>query len=228
MNAEQYAIRLVDYYYLQDLYTWYKTKPTSNVGKPIRPDVTDPNIVAGRLRSQEEKDNYLSGNSIDWVKEVLRTGHIQNYNLSLSGKSNRTSYFLSGSYNKEEGIAKNDDFKRLTLHTNIESRVTDWFTLGLTSSYSYRDYSGLEASLADARLASPLANNKIGSPNYDKYLTGETYMAYPLNNLYVDNKYIRNSLFLIGSAIITIPWVKGLSYELNYSNTYSNRNNNTF
>jgi TonB-dependent SusC/RagA subfamily outer membrane receptor len=54
MNAEQYAMRLVDYYYQQDLYTWYKTKPTSDVGKPVRPDITDPNIVAGRLRSQEE------------------------------------------------------------------------------------------------------------------------------------------------------------------------------
>ena len=228
MNAEQYAMRLVDYYYQQDLYTWYKTKPTSNVGKPIRPDITNPNIVAGRLRSQEEKDNYLSGNSIDWVKEVLQPGRIQNYNLSLSGKSNRTSYFLSGSYNKEEGIAKNDDFKRLTLHTNIESKVTDWFTLGLISSYSYRDYSGLAASLEDARSASPLANNKIGSPKYDMYLTSEIYMPYPLNNLYVDNNDIRNSLFLVGSAKITVPWVKGLNYEINYSSTYSNRNNNTF
>src|SRR4030042_2536637 len=37
MNAEQYAIRLVDYYYQQDLYAWYKTKPTSATGKPVRP-----------------------------------------------------------------------------------------------------------------------------------------------------------------------------------------------
>jgi len=159
---------------------------------------------------------------------VLRPAPIQNYNLSLSGKSGSTNYFLSGSYTKEEGIFKNDEFKRLTLHTNIESKVTDWFTLGLISSYSYRDYSGLEASLADARAASPLANNKVGSPNYDKYLTGELYMPYPLNNLYVDNSDIRNSLFLVGSAKITVPWIKGLNYELNYSNTYSNRNNEHF
>jgi len=37
MNAEEYAIRLIDYYYQQDLYTWYKTKPTSSAGKPVRP-----------------------------------------------------------------------------------------------------------------------------------------------------------------------------------------------
>jgi hypothetical protein len=44
----------------------------------------------------------------------------------------------------------------------------------------------------------------------------------------VNNSDIRNNLFLVGNAKVTVPWVKGLTYELNYSNTYSNRNNNTF
>ena len=228
MNAEQYAVRLVDYFYQQNLYTWYKTNPTSATGKPLRPDVTNRNIVAARLRTQEERDNYLAGNEINWVNEVKQIAPIQDYNLSLSGKGDRTSYFVSGSYTNEDGILQNDNFKRLTLRTNIESKVTDWLTLGLISSYSYRDYSGLEASLGGARAASPLANNKIGSPDYDMNLTGEVYMPYPLNNLYVDNKDIRNNLFLVGSAKIIVPWIKGLTYELNYSNTSSSGNNNTF
>ncbi|HSU49892.1 MAG TPA: SusC/RagA family TonB-linked outer membrane protein, partial [Segetibacter sp.] len=228
MDAEQYAIRLVDYYYEQDLYNWYKTKPTSSTGRPVRPDVTNRSVVAARLRSQEEKDNYMAGKSIDWVKEVLQPAPIQNYNVSFSGRSDRTTYFVSGSYTGEEGILKNDKFKRLTVRTNLESKVTNWFTIGLNSSYSYRDYSGLDASLSSARTASPLANNKIGSSKYDMYLTGEIYMPYPLNNLYVDNSDTRNSLFLVGTAKVTVPWIKGLTYDFNYSNTYSNRENNTF
>lgn len=228
MNAEQYAIRMVDYYYQQDLYAWYKTHPTSDAGKPAMPDVTDRTIVAARLRTQEERDNYLVGNEIDWVDEVTQVAPIQNYNVSVSGKSDKSNYFISGSYTNEEGIQLNDNFKRFTVRTNVESKITNWFTLGLNSSYSYRDYSGLEASLADARAASPLANNKIGSSNYDMFLTGEGYMPYPLNNLYVDNSDIMNNLFFVGRAKITVPWIEGLTYELNYSNTYSNRNNNTF
>lgn len=228
MDAEQYAIRLVDYYYQQDLYNWYKTKPASSVGRPARPDISNRSIVAARLRSQEEKDNYMAGNAIDWVKEVLQPAPIQNYNVSFSGRSDKTTYFVSGSYTGEEGILKNDKFKRLTVRSNLESKVTNWFTIGLNSSYSYRDYSGLEASLGSARTASPLANNKIGSSKYNMYLTGEIYMPYPLNNLYVDNSDTRNSLFLVGTAKITVPWIKGLTYDFNYSNTYSNRDNNTF
>jgi len=232
MNAEQYAIRLVDFYYQQSLYTWYKTKPTSDVGKPVRPDVNDRNIVAARLRTVEERENYLAGREINWVDEVLQTAPIQNYNLSFSGKTERSNYYISGSYAKEEGIQLNDQFSRFTIHSNVESKITDWLTIGLNTSYSYRDYSGLPADLGwdktGARAASPLANNKIGLPQYDMYLTGEAYMPYPLNNLYVDNKDIRNNLFLVGNAKVTVPWVKGLTYELNYSNTYQNRTNNSF
>jgi TonB-linked SusC/RagA family outer membrane protein len=232
MNADQYAIRLVDFYYQQSLYSWYKTKPTSEVGKPVRPDVTDRNVVAGRLRTQEERDNYLAGREINWVKEVLRTAPIQNYNLSFSGKSEKSNYFVSASFADEKGIQLNDQFSRFTIHSNVESKVASWLTIGLNASYSYRDYSGLPADLGwnqtGARSASPLANNKIGLPKYDMYLTGEAYMPFPLNNLYVNNSDIRNNLFLVGNAKFTIPWVKGLTYELNYSNTYSNRNNNTF
>ncbi len=228
MNADQYAIRLVDYYYQQDLYGWYKTNPTSDAGKPVRPDVTDRNVVAARLRTQEERDNYLNGNEINWVDEIQRVAPIQNYNVSMSGKNERSNYFVSGSYTDEKGILTNDNFKRFTTRINIESKVTDWISLGLVSSYSFLDYSGLEASLGAARSASPLANNKIGSADYDMFLTGETYMAYPFNNLFVDNEDTRNDLFLVASSKITVPWVKGLTYELNYSNTYANGNNNTF
>lgn len=228
MNGDQFAVRLVDYYYQQDLYKWYYTHPTSAAGKPVRPDVTDRNLVSKRLRTQEERNNYLAGNSINWVDEVTRIAPIQNYNLSFSGRTNRSNYFVSASYANEEGIQLNDKFSRFTVHSNVESKVTDWFTLGLITSYSYRDYSGLPASLENARAGSPLADNKIGLPNYDKYLTGEQYMPYPLNNLFIDNSDISNNLFLVGSGKITVPWVKGLTYDLNYSNTYSNRNNNTF
>ena len=228
MNAQEYAVRLVDYYYQPDLYSWYKTKPTGPEGKPVRPDVNNKELVAARLRTQEERDNYMAGNEIDWVDEITHIAPIQNYNINVSGKTTNSNYYVSGSYTNEEGILRNDKYSRFTLHSNLESKITDWFTLSVISSYSYRDYSGLNADLGHARSCSPLANNKIGQPVWDMYLTGEAYMPYPLNNLYVTNEDKRNSLFMVGSGKITVPWVKGLTYELNYSNTFLTRTNNSF
>jgi len=227
MNGEEYAMRLVDYYYQQDLYQWYYTNPTSEAGRPAYPDISDRTVVASRLRTQEEKDNYIAGNEIDWVDEATQVAPIQQYNLSYSGKSDRTSYYISGSYVNEEGILLNDAFSRLTFQSNVESKVNDWLTIGAISSYSYRDYSGIESDLWSARRASPLADNKIG-PNFDTYLTGELYMPYPMANLYADNSDIRNNFNLVGRTSITVPWVQGLSWNMDFSNNYFNRNNFEF
>ncbi len=228
MNAEEFAVRLLDWEHQEDVYAWYKTNPTSAAGRPPRPDVTNRQTVASYLRTYEEQQNYLAGNAIDWVKEVLQIAPMQNYNIGLQGSSDNSSYYMSASYSDVEGIQLNDEFKRITLRSNLESKVNNWFTIGLNASYSYRDNSGIAASLYNARVASPLVDNRIGRPDYEIYLGGELFQPYPLVNLFIDNSDISNELFAVGSAKIDIPWIKGLRYEFNYSHTYSTRNNNTY
>ncbi len=222
MNAEEYAVRMVDFYYQQSLYGWYATNPTSAVGKPVRPDITDRNVVALRLRTQEERDNYLAGNEINWVDEVMRSAApIQNYDLSVSGKTANTNYFVSGSYTNQQGIMLNDKFKRTTLHSSFENKVTDWLKIGLITSVSIRDYSGISTSLDDARNASPLANMfNANGISYPMYLTGEAYMPHPFMPLLEDDVDITTSIINTLSAKIDVPKIKGLTYEFNYSNTF--------
>ncbi len=228
MNADEFAVRLLDFSYQSQLYAWYATNPTSAADRPVRPDVNDPNVVANYLRTFEEKQNYLDGKSVDWEKEVLHTGSIQNYNASVQGSANNTSYYFSGSYSNAQGIQLNDKFKRITLRSNVESRLKSWLSLGVNVSYSHLDNSGIPASLTDARVASPLANNYIGQPKYDIYLGNELFQPYPLVNLYVDNSDISNELFAVGRAKISVPWVSGLNYELNYSHVYTTADDFTY
>ncbi|SEM07671.1 TonB-linked outer membrane protein, SusC/RagA family [bacterium A37T11] len=230
MNADQYAVRMVDYYYQQSLYAWYKTNPTSDAGKPVRIDITDRQAVSNSLRTEEEKTNYLAGNDIDWVDQVMRKHPIiQSYDLSFSGRSEKVNYYASASYVGEEGILVNDQFKRYTLNTKVDGSLTSWLNVGLNLNYSNRDYSGLNASLDAARKASPLANNDLASPDdYSTYLTGETYMIHPLGYTKATNVDQRNNFFYIASAKLTAPFLKGLTYDFNYSNTYYTEKNNTF
>jgi len=229
MNADEFATRLVDWSHQNLVYEWYGTNPTSVQGRPVRPDVTDRDLVATYLKTQEEKDNYLAGRSIDWVDEVLQIAPMQNYNLSLSGKSgDKVNYFVSGSYTDVEGVQLNDKYQRFTLRSNLTSDVNDWLTLSVNTTYSYTDNSGQPASLANARVASPLVNNYIGESSYDIFLGGELFQPYPLVYTKIDNSNIRNQIHLIGSANIKVPWIEGLSNEVNYSNRYTNTNNNTY
>ena len=233
MNGDQYALRMLDYYYQQSLYNWYGEyarglKEVSS--KPARPDASDREVVASYLRTREEMENYKAGNNIDWFDVVMRDKPvIQNYDVSYSGSTNKVNYYISGSYTGEEGIIVNDQWDRLTFNSKVDGKITDWMSVGFNVNYSYQDYSGREPAFVDVRKASPLANNDLESPDkYVVYLTGENYMPHPLGWTKIKNEDIRNSLFLVAGTRMEVPFVKGLSYDFNYSNTYRNRKNNSF
>jgi len=64
--------------------------------------------------------NYNSGVNTNWADEILRTGHLQDYNLSLSGGSKNATIFISGSYLKDEGTLLGQSFDRAALRINSE------------------------------------------------------------------------------------------------------------
>lgn len=79
----------------------------------------------------------------DWQDAVTRTGSWQDYNLGISGGSTTSSYLLSGSYYKNEGILIGNDFQRASLRINTEARKGR-FTFGenMVLSNSWGHYPG--------------------------------------------------------------------------------------
>ena len=47
-------------------------------------------------------------------------------NLSIQGGSNKTMYYVSGSYYFQDGITPRSEYNRYTFRSNLESRPTDW------------------------------------------------------------------------------------------------------
>jgi TonB-linked SusC/RagA family outer membrane protein len=231
MNGEEYAIRLVDFYYQQALYAWYAKMPTSDSdqgGKPVRGDITDRNFVASLIRTQEEKDNYLARKYVDWMKEIEQPAPIQNYDISVSGKTNKTNYYLSGGYSDQKGRVMGDQFNRTSIHTSLENKITDWITIGINSTYAHRDYGGMSASYSNAMRASPLVDVKDAQGNYPVVLALETEYTHPLQLTVVSNEDIRRNLFMLGYVKIEIPKIKGLTYDFNYSNNLSTSRDASF
>lgn len=230
MNAQQYAQRLVDYDYFQSLYNWYGNHPTGPNdfgGKPVHPGY-EQQAILDVLKSDDERENYLAGNEIDWIDEITRTAPLHNYDLSISGAGEGFNYYVSGSFTDQEGVLRGDEFTRSTVNTRVEGDLLDWFTVGLNSSYSHRDHSGLSAPMNHARNASPLASIYDQEGNYPVRFNGEFLMAHPLRFDHADNKDIRKNFFATGYAKIRLPWIPGLTYDFNYSHNNYSTSNKTF
>ncbi|SFT64529.1 TonB-linked outer membrane protein, SusC/RagA family [Algoriphagus locisalis] len=59
----------------------------------------------------------------DWQREALITGQIRNYELSMSGGDDRTTYFLSGSYNQQEATVSPVNFQRGTFAVKLATQA---------------------------------------------------------------------------------------------------------
>jgi hypothetical protein len=63
------------------------------------------------------------------------TGFLTNSRLSISGGGEKTSFYLAGSVRKEDGIVKNTGYKNNTIRLNLDHKVTDRISLGVSSTY---------------------------------------------------------------------------------------------
>lgn len=66
----------------------------------------------------------------DWQDEIFRTGQTKDVQLSVSGTTSRSTYYISGRYLDQTGIVINSKYKRYSIHSNLESKINDKITLG--------------------------------------------------------------------------------------------------
>lgn len=72
----------------------------------------------------------------DWQDEVTQNGSIQNYELSVSGGNEKTTFYLGSSYNVNEAVFKKVDFKRGTFKADIQNKATKKLTLNASLNLS--------------------------------------------------------------------------------------------
>lgn len=77
----------------------------------------------------------LLDQDFSWVDAAFRTGVVQDYYASVSGKSGKTSYFVSVDHYDEEGSLVNTSFQRSSARVNLSSALSDKVHLDVRLSY---------------------------------------------------------------------------------------------
>jgi len=80
--------------------------------------------------------NNLPPYDTDWQDAIFRPADIQNYQLSVSGGTDKTRYYISGGYFNQAGINIQSGFDRYNFKINLDQHVTDRFRLGTTLNLS--------------------------------------------------------------------------------------------
>ena len=72
------------------------------------------------------------GEGTNWQDEIYKTAVMSNHQISFSGSKDGTNYYISGGYVNQEGIVIGSGFKRYNFKTNIDTKIKNWLTVGVS------------------------------------------------------------------------------------------------
>ena len=99
------------------------------------------------LKFYAERPPDLQKQNYNWLKTIFKPAFMQNYYVSVSGKTDKNDYYFGASYYNENGTFLNTNFQRVnlrassTLHFNPKVSLTNTINIsGVTGkSYDYND-----------------------------------------------------------------------------------------
>ncbi|TDE18545.1 SusC/RagA family TonB-linked outer membrane protein [Dyadobacter psychrotolerans] len=80
--------------------------------------------------------NQVDVQRYDYQDEIYKTGLGTDNSISVSGGTDKTQYFASLSYLKNQGIIKGTDFQRYGLRVRLEQRLANWAKISAGVTYS--------------------------------------------------------------------------------------------
>lgn len=184
------------------------------------------------------KNQDANGNDIDtdWYDFVYRTGFATSNNLSVSGGTASTSYYLSLGRTDQEGMIQANSFERTNVRLNLDNKVNDWIRIGTNLNFANAineapntgslpgqafNTSGIaRLAFLSAPIVSPYlndgtfniaSNNQLGRLN-NLDAVGFTNAEFLIRN----NKFSSETNQLQGSIYANWEPIKGLNFRTNY------------
>ncbi|MDR3261265.1 MAG: TonB-dependent receptor [Tannerella sp.] len=174
---------------------------------------------------QYELDNYNAGRTIDWMDQVIRTGVIQNHNLSLSGGQEYAKYYVSADYMDQKGVVQGYDYKRYSIRTNVDVNPTRYLTFGTSSFIVAHNRDGGRANLLNTAAMSPYGRMYEDDGTLTRYpMYAEQLWSNPLlpTTLNPERRQFNVSVNGYAEADFGEIWkpLAGLKYKLNTGFSY--------
>jgi len=189
---------------------------------------------------------------INYLKELFILAPLNSHELSVSGKSGKTSFVMAGSYYDQQGVIQNTGYSRASVNANVSTEVSRYITTGISllAGHSSTDiigssgdgYGGNGGSVIRyAFFRNPAIPIRypdgswvdrpaeyFGEQVYDSFL-GDGYNPIGMAQL---NDHNRQDDNLLGKLMVDVNLLKDLKWTTNlgidYRNSYTRRFNPTW
>ena len=101
----------------------------------------NPNATLGNIVDYKGQKYTLRPD--DWLDAAYKSSLRQEYNVSVTAGTDKSSFYASFNYLDNEGITANSDYTRLTGRLRADYQVKEWLKVGANMSYTHFDANSL-------------------------------------------------------------------------------------
>ncbi len=171
------------------------------------------------------EDGYSAAQTTDWYKEIFRTALSHNYELGVSGGNDKTRFYISGNYNKTDGIIKHTGYTRATGRVNLSHDITKWLNISTKNTFSRNNYDQASTvAAANPSRSAMFLNPGVSPRDEDGNWVMDLPYGYPLYNIpqmLELNEYNAKVSNLITSNDLTVKFMEGLEFKSSYNVNYT-------
>jgi TonB-linked SusC/RagA family outer membrane protein len=157
----------------------------------------------------------------DWQDKIFQNGLSENYQASVSGKTESTNYYISAGYTAQEGAVRSSALERSNFKINLDQKINDNIKIGTRIAYTqYTDVDVNDNNNVNAGgvlLGALTTPSIIGIFNPDGSFTSNPFQNWenPLASTDGLEREFSSSRFL-GNVFLEANIFKGLKYKINY------------
>uniref|UniRef100_UPI003AB0C0D4 SusC/RagA family TonB-linked outer membrane protein n=1 Tax=Alistipes finegoldii TaxID=214856 RepID=UPI003AB0C0D4 len=128
----------------------------------------NPNATLGNRVVYNGQEYLLTPD--DWEDIAFRSSMRQEYNVSVSGATDRSTFYASFGYLNNEGITENSNMERYTARLKADYQAKKWLKVGANAGYANFTYNSLSADGQGNSSANLFAFTSSVAPIYPLYV----------------------------------------------------------
>lgn len=146
----------------------------------------------------------------DWLKEISRVGVLQNYDVSLSHATDKSTQLFSVGYKKSTGVLKYTDFQSLSTRLNSSYNFGKWVTVGENFALTYTDQVDCAPLENTLKICPTVPVYEVDGETFGGPVGGMSDRQNPMRELYHNRDNRLRIWRIFGNAYVDIKPTKGL------------------
>jgi len=156
----------------------------------------------------------------DWLDQISRTGFAQNYDLSISNGTEKSSALFSVGYKKTNGILKYTDFESISARMNTSYKINNIVTVGENATITYSNQVDCQPLENALKMAPTVPVYEEDGVTFSGPVGGMSDRQNPLRELYHNRDNRLKIWRIFGNAYVNITPIKGLLLRSNFGIDY--------